>query len=98
MRKTEGTESELQSRLAGAVRKSLNTAVEAVSAAIEHAVLRARLLGALREQLACALGLVHPREALQVLFGPVDGGDGASAHVVDELGLYATVRAEHRQP
>src|SRR5437764_9612421 len=98
MPETEGTESELQARLAGAVGQGLHAAVEAVAAAIEHAGLRAGLLGALREQLASALGLVHAGEALEVLLRPVDGGHGAPAHVVDELRLDAAVRAKHREP
>src|SRR3954464_618550 len=98
MRVVRGYRSELKARLTGAVGEGLDAAVEAVAAAIEHAGLGTRLLGALGEQLAGALGLVHAGEALQVLLRPVRGGRGPAAHVGDELGLHAAVRAEHRQP
>src|SRR2546423_6014602 len=98
IRVVRGYRSELKARLTGAVCKCLDAAVEAVAAAIEHARLRAGLLGPLREHLAGALGLVHAGEALEVLLGPVDGGHRAPAHVVDQLRLHAAVRAEHREP
>src|SRR5437764_216949 len=94
----EGTESELQPRLAGAVCQSLDATVEAVAATVEHTRLGPGVLGALREQLARALCLFHPREGLQVALGPVDRRDGTAADVVDQLRLHAAVGAEHRQP
>src|SRR3954453_6965221 len=93
-----GYRSELKSRFARAVGERLHASVEAVAAAVEHAGLGAGLLAALRQKLAGALGLLHAREPLQVALGPVHGGERAPAHVVDQLGLHAAVRAEHRQP
>src|SRR4051794_40006006 len=61
-----GYRSELKSRFARAVGERLHASVEAVAAAVEHAGLGAGLLGALRQQLARALGLLHAREPLQV--------------------------------
>src|SRR3954447_9745674 len=93
-----GYRSELKSSLACTVRKRLHAAVEAISATVEHAGLGAGVLGALREQLAGPLRLLHAGEALEVALDPVHGGDGAPRHVVDQLSLHAAVRAEHREP
>src|SRR5690349_15353869 len=98
IRVVRGYRSELKSSLACTVCKSLHTPVEPVSAAVEHSRLGAGFLRALRQELTGALGLLHAAEALQVLLGPVHGGDGAAGHVVDELCLDTAVRAEHRQP
>src|SRR5436305_7232020 len=89
---------EPESRLPGALGQRAHAPVVAVAAAVEHAGVGAGVLGALREQLAGALGLLHPGKRLEVGLGPVDRGDRAACHVVDQLRLHAAVRAEHRQP
>src|SRR5688500_583016 len=101
MRTGEGSGSttplELQSPLSSAAGERRDAAVVLVAAAVEDACLDALLLGALGEQLAAALGLLHRVEAAQVLLGPVDRRDGAAGVVVDELGEEAAVRAVNRQ-
>src|ERR671923_177147 len=72
--RVEGSESkplELEPRLTGALGESPDPAVVAVSTAIEDARLDPGLLGALGEQLAAALRLLHRPEAANVLLGPV---------------------------
>src|SRR5437764_5432362 len=88
----------MQPGLTGTVGERLHEAVVAVATAIEHDALDAGALRALGEQRPRAAGLLHPAELLQVLLGPVDGGQGEPGHVVDELRLHALVRAEHGQP
>src|SRR4051812_9260919 len=84
--------------LAGALGERAHAAVVAVAAAVEDDGLGAGVLGALRDQLARAFGLIHARQVLELLLGPVDRGERVAADVVDDLGLNATVRAEHREP
>src|SRR4051794_15170642 len=90
--------SELQAALARSLGERADAAVVAVAAAVEDDGLGAGVLRALRDQLAGALGLLHPRQLAQVGLGPVDGGERVAAHVIDDLGLHTAVRAEDREP
>src|SRR5215210_707408 len=87
-----------QAALAGALGERTHAPVVAVSASIEDRGLDAGGLGALREQLARALCLLHPGQRLEVVLGPVDGGQRAARRVVDELREDAAVGAEHGDP
>src|SRR5829696_2758418 len=87
-----------QAALAGTLGEGLDAAVVLVSAAVEHRGLDAGGLGALGEQLARPLGLLHTGQRLEVVLGPVDGGERRARHVVDDLGEDATVGAEHGDP
>src|SRR5829696_493279 len=87
-----------QAALAGTLGKGPHAAVIAVSAAVEDRGLDAGGLGALGEQLARALGLLHAGQRLEVVLGPVDGGQRAARRVVDELREDAAVGAEHGDP
>src|SRR5918995_6203871 len=88
---------ELQASLSSALGQSLDAAVVAVSAAVEHAGLDAGVGSPLGEGLAGLLGLLHPRQRLEVRLDPVDGRDGLARVVVDELCRDAPVRAEDGQ-
>src|SRR5688500_10474179 len=90
--------SELQTPFPRALGECLDPAVIAVSAPVEDAGLDLGVGGALGDQLARLLGLLHRLQAAQLLLGPVDGGEGAAGVVVDELRRHAAVRAEHGQP
>src|SRR3712207_3644159 len=84
-----------QAALAGAVCERLHAAVVLVAAAVEHGGLDARGLGPLGEKLARALGLLHLGQGAKIGLGPVDRGQRAPGHVVDELHHDAAVGAEH---
>src|SRR4051812_26646509 len=87
-----------QAALPGAFGKGLHAAVVLVSAAVEDRRLDPRGLGALGEQLAGLPGLVHAGQGLEIVLGPVDGGERRARHVVDDLGEHAAVGAEHGDP
>src|SRR5918992_5291601 len=94
MKSFEGSGLEPQAALAGALGEGLHTAVVLVAAAVEHRGLDPGGLGALGEQLAGPLGLLHRLERAQVGLDPVDRGERAAGVVVDELGEDAAVGAE----
>src|SRR5688572_3097986 len=86
IRSFEGSGLEGQAALAGAVGQGLHAAVVLVAAAVEHGAVDTGSLGALGQQLAGPLGLLHRLERPQVGLDPVDGGQRAAGVVVDELG------------
>src|SRR3954464_13903539 len=90
--------SELQASLAGALGDRRDAAVEAISAPVEDAGLDAGGLGALGEQLSCALGLVHRSELAELVLGPRSRCHCAAGVVVDQLGEDAAVRAVDGEP
>src|SRR5918992_3709631 len=83
-----------EAALAGALGEGLHTAVVLVATAVEHGGLDPRGLGALGEQLAGPLGLLHRLERPQVGLDPADRGERAAGVVVDELGEDAAGGAE----
>src|SRR6187200_2452785 len=85
-----------QSGLAGALGEGLDAAVVLVAAAVEHRGLDAGGLGALGQDGAGLVGLLHALERAQLGLGPVDGSERPARVVVDELGEDAAVGAEHR--
>jgi hypothetical protein len=72
--------------------------VVAVPAAVEDALLDPGGLGALRQQLAGPLGLVHASEGLEVALDPVHRRQRVALDVVDQLRLDPAVAPEDRQP
>src|SRR3954447_14826192 len=87
-----------QAALPGAFGQGLHAAVVLVAATVEDRRLDAGGLGALGEQLPGLAGLLHALERLELVLGPVDGGQRAARSVVDELGEHAAVGAEHGDP
>src|SRR5262249_15647619 len=85
--------SELQASLTGSLGDRGNAPMEAITSSVEDAGLDACCLGALGEQLAGALRLLHRLHAAEVGLRPGDRGDRAPGIVVDQLGEDAPVRA-----
>src|SRR3954447_13235246 len=75
--------SELQAPFAGPLCDRRHAAVEAVAAAGEDAGFDPGAFGALREQLAHPLRLLHRAELAELRLGPGDRDDGAPGVVVD---------------
>ena len=67
-----------------------------VAATVEDGGVDAGRLGALREELATLGGLLERLETAKVGFRPVDGRQGATRRVVDELGGDPAVGAKDR--
>src|SRR5215210_2926358 len=83
-----------EATLAGALGEGPHAAVVAVAAAVEDRGLDAGGLGALGEQLAGPLGLLHAGQRLEIVLRPVDGGQRAPRRVVDDLREDAAIGAE----
>src|ERR1700693_4801035 len=89
---------EPQPALTGAVGERFNAPVILIAATVEHGLLDAGLLGALREQFADALGLLHRLQSPQLGLGPVDRCDRPRGVVVDQLHEQPAVGAKHGDP
>src|SRR5262245_57973276 len=94
---TQGSGSEPQARLAGALGERPDAAMEAVAAAVEDAGLDPRRLRPLCEGLAGALCLLGRRQLAELGLGPGNRGERGAAVIVDELREHAAVGAEHGQ-
>src|SRR5262245_46386432 len=77
--------SEFQTALAGGIGERFHAAMEQVTAAVEHHVGDASLLGALSDELADRRGVVGFLAALEVLLERRGSSDGDALGVVDEL-------------
>src|SRR5947209_16012561 len=87
---------ELQPALTGALGERLHAPVILVSAPVKDDLLHPGRECPLGEQLTGPLGLLHRPQAAQIGLGPVDRGQSPAGVIVDQLGEYAAVGAEHR--
>src|ERR1700761_2390841 len=86
---------EIEPALTGTVGERLHAPVVLIAATVEHRGGDTGGLRTLGQRTAHLLGLVRTPDALELLLGPVDRGQGTSGLVIDQLCRDALVGAEH---